>query len=502
MAHGGAPWAPAGSEGPLITTMRTPIQHRLTCANSVDIWNLAERYSPPMLCTAARRMCLRRFEALVENPSFLGLSRERLLALVGDDELSVKSERIVFEAVLQWARHHGATSDGQLAELLAPVRFGFMPREQLQYVLSEPLVKASPTVLIDVASALADKHDATPQMARSSPRRGCQLIYLIGFSSNSHLRSTDSPVYYRLCKRFDPVTSAVTSIAPLPEYHDAVSAAALDGNIYVVASIVDKFTRVRAGMAMLRYDEAKDEWRTLSPPTTYHGEARACAAALDCKIYLAGGGNPAIADVEAYDPTTDTWQPVAPMNVARKYFGLVAAQGCLFAIGGINDGDDHDEASVEKYDPKTNAWTLVRAMPRGMNDMAAAVVGSGEMTAIVTIGGVMFAPDGGVTQDSEDNGTVVTDACYAYYPDVDEWEPGVSDRLPCAAAAIGVAEVGGTLWLFGGFDRHDRAIGTISCQRPGPIDPLCVHWGTFEPITAVKHLEMPPRGRILCVTDA
>ena len=65
-----------------------------------------------------------------------------------------------------------------------------------------------------------------------------------------------------------------------------------------------------------------------------------------------------------------------------------------------------------------------------MNDMAAAVVGSGEMTAIVTIGGEMFARDGGVTQDSEDDGTVVTDACYAYYPDVDEWEPGVSGRLP------------------------------------------------------------------------
>jgi N-acetylneuraminic acid mutarotase len=492
---------------PLLEAVSAAIQHRLTCANSVDIWDLAERYSLPMLETAARRMCLRRFEALVENPSFLGLSRERLLALVSDDELSVKSERIVFEAVLQWARHHGATSDGQLAELLAPVRFGFMPREQLQYVLSEPLVKASPMVLIDVASALADKHDATPQMARSSPRQGCQLIYLIGFSSKDGTK--DSPVYGRLCKRFDPVTSAVTSIAPLPEYHDAVSAAALGGNIYVVASIVDKFTWDREGrflldrgrMAMLRYDEAKDEWRTLSPPTTYHGEARACAAALDCKIYLAGGGNPAIADVEAYDPTTDTWQPVAPMNVARRYFGLVAAQGCLFAIGGMNDGDDPDEASVEKYDPKTNAWTLVRAMPRGMNDMAAAVVGSGEMTAIVTIGGEMFAPDGGVTQDGEDVGTAVTDACYAYYPDVDEWEPGVSGRLPCAAAAIGVAEVGGTLWLFGGFDRHDHDIGTISCQRPGPIDPLCVHWGTFEPITAVKHLEMPP-GRILCVADA
>ncbi|KOO35813.1 kelch-like protein 29 [Chrysochromulina tobinii] len=141
----------------------TRLQSVLEAASRLEIAPLLEAVS------AAIQHRLTRFEALVENPSFLGLSRERLLALVSDDELSVKSERIVFEAVLQWARHHGATSDGQLAELLAPVRFGFMPREQLQYVLSEPLVKASPMVLIDVASALADKHDATPQMARSSP---------------------------------------------------------------------------------------------------------------------------------------------------------------------------------------------------------------------------------------------------------------------------------------------------------------------------------------------
>lgn len=117
--------------------------------------------------------------------------------------------------------HHRADHVSSLAaitELIAPVRFGFMPREQLQYVLSEPLVKASPMVLIDVVSALADKHDATPQMARSSPRQGCQLIFLIGFSSKDGTKH--SPVYDRLCKRFDPVTSAVTSIAPLPEYHE------------------------------------------------------------------------------------------------------------------------------------------------------------------------------------------------------------------------------------------------------------------------------------------
>ncbi|KOO35777.1 kelch-like protein 24 [Chrysochromulina tobinii] len=144
---------------PLLEAVSAAIQHRVTCTDSVQVWELAERYSLPMLETAARRTCLRSFEPLVKSPSFLSLSRERLLALLGDDALTIDSELTAFEAALQWARHHGATSDSELAELLAHVRFGFMPRERLHDVLSEPLVAASPTIMKDVACGLSSVSD-------------------------------------------------------------------------------------------------------------------------------------------------------------------------------------------------------------------------------------------------------------------------------------------------------------------------------------------------------
>jgi len=474
---------------PLLEAVSAAIQHRVTCTDSVQVWELAERYSLPMLETAARRACLRSFEPLVKSPSFLSLSRERLLALLGDDALTIDSELTAFEAALQWARHHGATSDSELAELLAHVRFGFMPRERLHDVLSEPLVAASPTIMKDVAYALADKLDVKPEMPRSRPREGCRAIYLLGFEDEN---------LFRLCKRFDPVTRAVTSIASLPGADCPVSATALDGKLYVVA-----FDGKMERNVMMRYDEATDEWRTLAALATYHGGQRriASAAALDGKIYVAGGWDTdsdcGRAAVESYDPTSDTWHPVAPMNVARKDFCLVAAQGCLFAIGGETN-ESWSSDSVEKYDSKTNVWTPVCDMPRVCKHMAAAVVvDSDKGTAIVTLGGRSVRDD-----------HMATNECHAYYPAIDKWDKASAIELPEAAEGIGAAMLGGVLWCFGGSDFDDvcAATGAITCTTPKIHiqDKLIGFWHPchsfgFSTITAPKHLEMPPSSFITSV---
>jgi len=480
---------------PLLEAVSAAIQHRVTCTDSVQVWELAERYSLPMLETAARRTCLRSFEPLVKSPSFLSLSRERLLALLGDDALTIDSELTAFEAALQWARHHGATSDSELAELLAHVRFGFMPRERLHDVLSEPLVAASPTIMKDVAYALADKLDVKPEMPRSRPREGCRAIYLLGFEDENLDFS------FRLCKRFDPVTRAVTSIASLPGADCPVSATALDGKLYVVA-----FDGKMERNVLMRYDEATDEWRTLAALATCHGgECRiASAAALDGKIYVAGGWDTDSdcerAAVESYDPTSDTWHPVAPMNVARKDFCLVAAQGCLFAIGGETNESWHSE-SVEKYDSKTNVWTPVCDMPRGYTNMAAAVVvDSDKGTAIVTLGG---------RSRDEDGKFFATNECNTYYPAIDKWDRASTIRLPKAAEGIGAAMVSGVLWCFGGSDGESAATGAITCTTPqiDVQDKTLVFWNPisvgrhsgFSTITAPKHLEMPPDTFFTCV---
>ena len=61
-------------------------------------------------------------------------------------------------------------------------------------------------------------------------------------------------------------------------------------------------------------------------------------ATLNGKLYAAGGydGNVFLKTVECYDPGTDTWTLMAPMNVKRSRVALVANCGKLYAIGGYD----------------------------------------------------------------------------------------------------------------------------------------------------------------------
>lgn len=51
--------------------------------------------------------------------------------------------------------------------------------------------------------------------------------------------------------------------------------------------------------------------------------------------WFAGGydGNSFLKSVECYDPSTDTWTSVCPMNVKRSRVALAANMGKLWAIG-------------------------------------------------------------------------------------------------------------------------------------------------------------------------
>jgi hypothetical protein len=56
---------------------------------------------------------------------------------------------------------------------------------------------------------------------------------------------------------------------------------------------------------------------------------------------------------EKYDPVTNTWTPIAPMEHGRVGFGLVAVDDNIYALGGSNDMTD-PLVSMEVYNVFTN----------------------------------------------------------------------------------------------------------------------------------------------------
>lgn len=105
-------------------------------------------------------------------------------------------------------------------------------------------------------------------------------------------------------------------------------------------------------------------------------------------LFLAGGirgsGAKAVCSnkVFCYNPLTNIWSQVRPMQQARAQLKLVALDGMLYAIGG------ECLYSMERYDPRTDTWTLRASLPEGTFPVAhEAVVCRGE---IYVTGGHLF----------------------------------------------------------------------------------------------------------------
>jgi N-acetylneuraminic acid mutarotase len=81
------------------------------------------------------------------------------------------------------------------------------------------------------------------------------------------------------------------------------------------------------------------------------------AAVLDGKLYVVGGWNNPndyYSTVEAYDPVTDTWDPVSNMPTARDQTIVNAVNGKLYVAGGTTEVDW--TRVLEVYDPAADSW--------------------------------------------------------------------------------------------------------------------------------------------------
>ena len=135
-------------------------------------------------------------------------------------------------------------------------------------------------------------------------------------------------------------------------------------------------------------------WQTVSSLPT--GRSGVAVASLGGEIYAIGGANSsgtALANVEAYDPGTDTWSAKAPMPTARASLGAVALGGKIYAIGG-QDTTGGDLSTTEIYTPGTDSWATGPSLlePQG-GGLAVAVSGG----VIYAIGGdIRRSVSGGV----------------------------------------------------------------------------------------------------------
>lgn len=208
---------------------------------------------------------------------------------------------------------------------------------------------------------------------------------------------------------YDPVGDAWRERRSMPTARGGGAGAVIGDRIYVVGG------RPPAGNAFEVYDISDDAWESLPRlPTTVNQRNHLAAAAIDGKIYVAGGrydgggfGSPMTDALDMYDPATRTWTPRKRMLRRRGGVAGVAANGCFHVYGGegTNTGEPNDVfPDHDVYDPIKDTWTALDRLPVPFHGV----------TGGAFVNGVVFMPGGGIRS----GGTSGTRMHQVYRPNV------------------------------------------------------------------------------------
>ena len=172
---------------------------------------------------------------------------------------------------------------------------------------------------------------------------------------------------------YDPAADDWTEVASSAFVHGGTPVAAvIDGRIFVAGGAGGGM----AGNELEVYDPATDRWTTLAPMTCARNHSG--GGTIAGKLYVAGGRPGSQTCFEAYDPASNTWTRKASMPTGRSGIAGAVVGDCLYVFGG--EGNAADPAGifheVEAYDPATDLWFELPPMQTGRHGIYAAVRGN------------------------------------------------------------------------------------------------------------------------------
>ncbi|TRY89802.1 hypothetical protein DNTS_001862 [Danionella cerebrum] len=359
------------------------LKRQLDPSNCLGIRAFADTHSCRELLRIADKFTQHNFQEVMESEEFMLLPANQLIDIISSDELNVRSEEQVFNAVMAWVKYSIQERRPQLPQVLQHVRLPLLsPKFLVGTVGSDPLIKSDEECrdLVDEAKnyLLLPQERPLMQGPRTRPRKpircGEVLFAVGGWCSGDAISSVE---------RYDPQTNEWRMVASMSKRRCGVGVSVLDDLLYAVGG--------HDGSSYLnsveRYDPKENKWtRVASMSTRRLGVA---VAVLGGFLYAVGGsdGTSPLNTVERYNPQENRWYTVAPMGTRRKHLGCAVYQDMIYSVGGRDDTTEL--SSAERYNPRTNQWSPVVAMTSRRSGVGLAVV-NGQLMAVGGFDGTTY----------------------------------------------------------------------------------------------------------------
>lgn len=178
----------------------------------------------------------------------------------------------------------------------------------------------------------------------------------------------------KVVERYDPQTNTWEFVDPLKQEVYAHAGAVLDGKIYITCG--------RRGPIYLNethcYDPETNQWesRAASPiGRAWHG-----MAGLNGRVYIIGGSNDNlgyrrdILRVACYNPAIDEWTTVSPLPSGHGEPGIAVLDHRIFVLGGRSHNRGSRTDYVHVYDDEVDRWVNGTTFDDDISGLAACVL--------------------------------------------------------------------------------------------------------------------------------
>jgi N-acetylneuraminic acid mutarotase len=270
------------------------------------------------------------------------------------------------------------------------------------------------------------------------------IVYVIGGSQKYNTSDTGfSYISINSTEAYNPSTDTWVDKAPMPTSRDALGAAVFQRKIYCFGGRnVTKDYSISTNLNEV-YDTKTNSWETKTPIPTARSDFQ--ASEVDEKIYLIGGRiesesssiTEISAQVEIYDPTSDTWAIGSPIPTAVAGYASAVLDGKIYVISGVTRDSTYTNLT-QIYDPKTDEWSLGAPISMSVNAaVAGATNGTKVAKAIYVIGG--------------SNATHPLNGQYTnqvYFPEINSWT--IAASMPVDRAGSAIAVVNDVFYVMGG----------------------------------------------------
>ncbi|XP_066302923.1 kelch repeat and BTB domain-containing protein 2-like [Branchiostoma lanceolatum] len=316
------------------------------CFSCMDLYKFADDFSVDIVQKSCQQWIVKHFTEVASSEEFCSLSVNQLTEIISHDELDVKEETIVWEAVVRWVQHSREDRLHRLPSILPHIRFNLLTSDDTAAILEHPLVRKDPRSLEVISSAETSK--GNPNL---KPRLGMftEMVLL--------LKKESSEILF-----MNPREGKYISCSYKPEDLPPVAGVTVtcDNDIYILKD--DMEPEDDKQLSMYKYNHAENVWQHTGMSSvssflwssdedwiTYQEDL----IEVDRILYYLGieiRNDNTLVKMRKYNRQTDQWQDCSLLqfNETLHHSSALPCGSYIFFL---------TNEEVHRYDPTQDQWS-------------------------------------------------------------------------------------------------------------------------------------------------